>query len=202
MNFLILLLLVLCFRYVLLQRNVAQERHDFSGSTNPAEMYGPQKLKSDYKPLPWKDKFPRYDANITEILELHKLTEKKPEFEPILTRKQEKGVDNRVPELIRPVQVRCPKGWTPWGPLCMAEVSLGPRTECFGDLGRFVSSASGTIPKQSSLYPGNFAKYSFWLTVINLLILNIIYFLFIKNRNLPGKKRSRTFFSMSSRNET
>ncbi|KAH8581993.1 uncharacterized protein ELE39_002972 [Cryptosporidium sp. chipmunk genotype I] len=154
MHFSILLLLVSGFKYGVSQRNVAQERHDYSGSTNPAEMYGPQKLKSDYKPLPWKDKFPRYDVNVTEILELHKLTEKEPEFEPILTRKQEKGVDNRVPELIRPVQVRCPKGWTPWGPLCMAEVSLGPRTECFGDMGRFVSSASGTIPKQSSLYPG------------------------------------------------
>ncbi|OII75195.1 uncharacterized protein cubi_03211 [Cryptosporidium ubiquitum] len=154
MHLLILLLFTLSFKYGLTQQNVAQERHDYSGSASPAEMYGPQRLKSDYKPLPWKDKFPRYDANVTEILELHKLTEKEPEFEPILTRKQEKGVDNRVPKLIRPVQVRCPKGWTPWGPLCIAEVSLGPRTECFGDMGRFVSSASGTLPKQSSLYPG------------------------------------------------
>lgn len=158
MNLLTLLIFFLSFKYGLLQQNVAQERHDYSGSASPAEMYGPQKLKSDYKPLPWKDKFPRYDVNVTEILELHKMTEKEPEFEPILTRKDEKGIDNRVPELIRPVQVRCPRGWTPWGPLCIAEVSLGPRTECFGDMGRFVSSAPGNLPKQMSLYPGKIEK--------------------------------------------
>ncbi|KAJ1614301.1 hypothetical protein OJ252_710 [Cryptosporidium canis] len=149
-----LIFLLSTCNYSLSQNSVAQERHDLSGSASPAEMYGPQRLKSDYKPLPWRDKFPRYDINVTEILELHKLTEKEPEFEPILTRRRESGIDQRVPELIRPAQVRCPKGWTPWGPLCVAEVSLGPRTECFGDLGRFVSSASGTIAKQSSIFPG------------------------------------------------
>lgn len=147
-------LFALSLKSCLAQNSAARERHDLSGSASPAEMYGPQRLKSDYKPLPWNDKFPRYDANVTEILELHRLTEKEPEFEPILTTRQESGLDRRVPELIRPAQVRCPKGWTPWGPLCTAEVSLGPRTECFGDLGRFISSASGVMPKQSSVYPG------------------------------------------------
>ncbi|KAH7650206.1 hypothetical protein FG379_003285 [Cryptosporidium bovis] len=152
---LILLLIIAKSNIIISQPSeIARYRHDYSGSSSPGEMYGPQKLKTDYKPLPWKDKFPRYEINVTDILKLHRMTQKEPTFDPILTKKKENGFSPRVPELLRPIQVRCPKGWSPWGPMCIAEVSLGPRTECFGDHSRFVSAPSGTTPKQTSMFPG------------------------------------------------
>ncbi|KAH8739983.1 hypothetical protein FG386_001096 [Cryptosporidium ryanae] len=154
---LLLLLFIIKLNIIISQPSeIARYRHDYSGSSSPGEMYGPQKQKADYKPLPWRDKFPRYEMNITDILELHKMTQKEPIFEPILTKKKQSGSSPRVAELLRPIQVRCPKGWNPWGPICIAEVSLGPRTECFGDHSRFISALSGTTPKQTSIFPGKF----------------------------------------------
>ncbi|OII77562.1 hypothetical protein cand_017220 [Cryptosporidium andersoni] len=143
----------LSFKHIFAQ-SAANYRHDFGSSTSQGEFYGPTKNKDNYKPLPWPDKFPRLDLNITDILELHKMTNKPPEMEPILTSGSGSGKAPRVMQNLRPIEIRCPKGWYPWGPLCIAEISLGPRTECFGDYSRILSTLPGGESKQSSSYPG------------------------------------------------
>ena len=143
----------LSFKHIFAQ-SAANYRHDFGSSTSQGEFYGPTKNKDNYKPLPWPDKFPRLDLNITDILELHKMTNKPPEMEPMLTSGSGSGKAPRVMQNLRPIEIRCPKGWYPWGPLCIAEISLGPRTECFGDYSRILSTLPGGESKQSSSYPG------------------------------------------------
>ncbi|KAL7066241.1 hypothetical protein ACR3K2_33230 [Cryptosporidium serpentis] len=149
----IIILIKLNFKHIFAQ-SAANYRHDFGSSTNQGEFYGPRKNKNDYKPLPWPEKFPRLDLNITDILELHKMTNKPPEMEPILTSGSGFGKAPRVMQNLRPIEIRCPKGWHPWGPLCIAEISLGPRTECFGDHSRILSTLPGSESKQFSSYPG------------------------------------------------